>query len=75
MNSWPFIAEHLNESAVWFLVTAFLAFVVGLTIVKVAQQPYFGGRKHRGALEKHYIHGEMTTRVYEDRKNRIVTRH
>ena len=75
MNSWPFIAEHLNEPTVWFLVTAFLAFVVGLTIVKVARQPYFGGRKHRGALEEHYIHGEMTTQEYEDRKNRIVTRH
>jgi hypothetical protein len=60
MNSWRFIAEHLNEAAVWFLVMSFVAFVVGLTIVKVAQQPYFGGKKHGESLEEYYIHGEMT---------------
>ena len=75
MTRWPFIAEHLNEPVVWFVVTAFLAFVVGLMIVKVAQQPYFGGRKNRESLEEHYMHGEMTTEEYEDRKNHIVTGH
>jgi uncharacterized membrane protein len=75
MTSWPFIAEHLNDPTVWFLVTVLLVFVVGLTIVKVAQQPYFGGRKQRGPLEEHYIHGEMTTQEYEDRKNHIVSGH
>jgi uncharacterized membrane protein len=26
-------------------------------------------------LEEHYIHGEMTTEEYEDRKNHIVSAH
>ena len=56
-------------------VMACVAVVVGVTIKKVAEQPYFGGRKDRKSLEEHYIHGEMTTEEYEDRKNHIVTLH
>jgi uncharacterized membrane protein len=73
MNS--FIAEHLNDPAIWVLVMAFLVVVVGVTIKQVAEQPYFGGRKHRKSLEEHYIHGEMTTGEYADRKNHIVAAH
>jgi len=75
MNSWTFIVEHLNDSAVWVLVMSFVAVLVGVTIKKVAEQPYFGGRKHTESLEEHYIHGEMTTEEYEDRKNHIVSAH
>jgi len=75
MNSMTFIVQHLNDPAVWVGVMGFLAFVVGMTIKKVADQPYFGGRKHREPLEDHYIHGEMTTEEYEDRKKHVVIAH
>jgi uncharacterized membrane protein len=74
MDHWTFVAEYLNGSAVWVLVLAFVAVVVGLAIKRVAEQPYFGGRKHMESLEEHYIHGEMTTEEYEDRKNHISAR-
>lgn len=75
MDNWTFVVEYLNDSAVWVLVLTFVAVVVGVTIKRVAEQPYFGGRKHMESLEEHYIHGEMTTEEYEDRKNHIVGTH
>lgn len=60
MDNWTFVVEYLNGSAVWVLVLAFVAVVVGVAIKRVAEQPYFGGRKHMESLEEHYIHGEMT---------------
>lgn len=72
MNSRTFIVQHLNDPAVWVWVMAFLVFVVGVIIQKVADQPYFGGKRHRASLEEHYIHGDMTTEEYEDRKRHVV---
>ena len=70
-----FVVEHLNDSAVWVLMLAFVAVVVGFTIKRVAEEPYFGGRKHIESLEEHYIHGEMTTEEYEYRKNQMTSAH
>ena len=75
MNTWTFIAEHFNDPAVWVLVLVFMAAVIGVIINEVAAQPYFGGGKHRESLEERYIHGEMTTEEYEDRKSHIVSAH
>ena len=75
MNSWTFIAGHLNDPAALVGVMAFLAAMAGLTIKKVAEQPFFGGRKRRGKLEEHYIHGEITTAEYEDRRSHLASAH
>jgi uncharacterized membrane protein len=78
MNTWTFIVEHLNDSVVGVCVLVFAAIVVGVILKKVADQPYFayfGGGKRRESLEEHYIHGEMTTEEYEDRKSHIVRAH
>ena len=75
MNTWTFIGEHFNDPVVWVLVLAFMVATIGVIINTVADQPYFGGGKHRESLEEHYIHGEMTTEEYEDRKSQIVRAH
>lgn len=72
MSNWTFIAD---SPAVWILALVFLVVVVVVSIKLVANQPLFGGRKHRGALEEHYLHGEMTTEQYEDRKSHVANKH
>ena len=69
---YEFIAQHLNHPvnhpALWAAVVAVLAFIAILSIEKLAKQPFFGGRKHRNSLEEHYLHGEISTPEFEDRK-------
>ena len=64
-----FIAEHLNDTALWAAAIVILVFLVVISIRKLADQPFFGGRKRKDPLEEHYLHGDMTTEEYEDTKS------
>jgi len=75
MNVWTFIGEHFNGPADWVLVLIFMVAVIGMIINKVAAQPYFGGGERRESLEERYLHGELTTEEYEDRKSHVISAH
>jgi uncharacterized membrane protein len=64
-----FFMEHLNNTAIWVAAIVVLAVLAIVSIKKLAEQPFFGGRKHMGPLEEHYVHGDMTTEEYEDQKS------
>ena len=70
-----FMIEHMQETEIWVSLIAFAAVLAGASIKMVAGQSLFGGRTPRPSLEEHYLHGEMSTQEYEDRKSHVVTLH
>lgn len=63
-----FMAEYWNDPKLWAAVIVVLVILVLLSFKKLAEQPFFGGHKNRDPLDEHYLHGEMTTEEYENRK-------
>ena len=59
-----------HDTALWVAIAIALVLVALVCIKWLATQPFFGGgTRPKDSLTEHYIHGDITTEEYEDRKS------